>query len=234
MLTLGLTIASALAQAASPTIQPIYGVARAVDGDSLAIGQTRVRLFGIDAPEHDQLCTRDGKRWACGSEAATQLSRLVTGRSVTCTPTGLDQYQRVLARCSASGTDVNRAMVQAGFALAYRRYSDDYIGAEANAKAAKRGIWSGTFEVPSEVRAQARPQASSNTNKSRPRSARVPAAWSTIRFAGGCTIKGNRSRRGEWIYHLPGMPYYTQTRPEEVFCSEAAAQAAGYRRAVVK
>lgn len=50
----------------------------------------------------------------------------------------------------------------------------------------------------------------------------------------GCVIKGNRSRRGEWIYHLPGMPYYDVTRPEEMFCSEREAQAAGYRRAIVR
>ena len=46
----------------------------------------------------------------------------------------------------------------------------------------------------------------------------------------GCLIKGNRNRRGEWIYHLPGKPYYSETRAEEMFCSEAEAQAAGYRR----
>lgn len=47
-------------------------------------------------------------------------------------------------------------------------------------------------------------------------------------------IKGNRNRRGEWIYHVPGMPYYDQTQPEEIFCSERQAQAAGYRRAIVR
>jgi hypothetical protein len=47
-------------------------------------------------------------------------------------------------------------------------------------------------------------------------------------------IKGNRNRRGQWIYHLPGMPYYNVTRAEEMFCTEADAQAAGYRRAIVR
>lgn len=232
MLHVSLIIASALLQAKSSQLRPIYGVAQAVDGDSLTIGQARVRLFGIDAPEHDQLCTRNGTRWACGAEASTQLSKLVTGRSINCVPTGIDQYQRVLARCSTAATDVNRSMVQAGFALAYRRYSSDYIDAEASAKAAKRGIWSGTFEEPSEMRAQARsPEGPAPT---RSRSVHVRTPQRAVRFLGGCTIKGNRSRRGEWIYHLPGMPYYARTRAEEVFCSEQAAQAAGYRRAIVK
>jgi hypothetical protein len=50
----------------------------------------------------------------------------------------------------------------------------------------------------------------------------------------GCVIKGNRNRKGEWIYHVPGMPYYDVTRPEEIFCTEAQGQAAGYRRAIVR
>ena len=61
-----------------------------------------------------------------------------------------------------------------------------------------------------------------------------PAAAPRAVASGSCNIKGNRSRRGEWIYHVPGMPYYEQTRPEELFCSEADARAAGYRRALVR
>lgn len=45
----------------------------------------------------------------------------------------------------------------------------------------------------------------------------------------GCRIKGNHSRKGEFIYHVPGQRYYEQTRPEAMFCSEAQARAAGYR-----
>ena len=54
------------------------------------------------------------------------------------------------------------------------------------------------------------------------------------RASGSCNIKGNRNRKGQWIYHVPGMPYYDQTRAEEVFCTEAEARAAGYRRAIVR
>jgi hypothetical protein len=49
-----------------------------------------------------------------------------------------------------------------------------------------------------------------------------------------CLIKGNHSRPGNLIYHLPGMPYYDDTRAEAYFCTEAQAQAAGYRRAIVR
>lgn len=218
---------SAAAAQASPS-QPIYGIARSGDGDSLEVNGRRLRLFGIDAPEFDQTCTRGGAQWACGTKAADQLSRLVTGREVRCVPTGVDQYQRVLARCTVNGTDVNAAMVERGYAIAFRKYSHDYVAAEAVAKAAKRGIWAGTFATPSSVRAEGHKQ-QAVSRAGRPRPAVAPQ-----RASGACVIKGNRSRRGDWIYHIPGMPYYEQTRAEEIFCSEAEARAAGYRRAMVR
>ena len=217
-----LLVLTALAAAA----QPVYGLAIAGDGDSLTIGETRIRLFGIDAPEFDQVCTRPEGQWACGKEAADRLASLVTGREVRCFPLGTDQYDRVLARCSVRGVDVNRAMVAQGYAVAFRRYSLDYVTTEERAKAAKLGLWSGTFDMPSEVRAKT----SRATAPARP--SRTPR--SNASSQGGCVIKGNRSRRGDWIYHLPGMPFYQQTRPEAIFCTEAEARAAGYRRALVR
>ena len=220
-----------LAFATLPT-QAIYGLGRAGDGDSLRIGETRIRLFGIDAPELNQTCKREGSTWSCGQEAADRLSKLVTGREVRCIPVSTDQYDRVLARCSALGTDVNRTMVATGYAVAFRKYSSDYVSAEESARVNKRGLWAGTFEMPSDVRASHRSRGQSEAAERRVRSKQSrPAAQQS---AGGCVIKGNQSRRGEWIYHVPGMPYYTQTRAEQMFCSEAEARAAGYRRAVVR
>jgi hypothetical protein len=122
--------------------------------------------------------------------------------------------------------DINRAMVESGYAVAYRKYSTDFVDAEERAKAARRGIWASTFELPSVHRQGGRSEA--NAGIRRPS---TPARAAQARqSADGCRIKGNHSRRGEWIYHLPGMPYYNQTRAEAMFCTEAEAQAAGYRR----
>jgi endonuclease YncB( thermonuclease family) len=222
-----IALAAAAMIAASP---PISGTARAGDGDSLTIGATRIRLFGIDAPELNQTCQRGGRAWSCGQAAAEQLSTLVAGQKVRCIPVGADQHDRVLARCTAGHVDVNRTMVATGYAVAFRRYSQTYASAEESARVAGRGLWSGTFDMPAEVRAQARTSAAAPQPRERPvRSARKAAAG-----GGACRIKGNHSRRGEWIYHVPGMPYYEQTRAEATFCTEAEAQAAGYRRAIVK
>ncbi len=211
--------------------RPIYGTAVAADGDSFRIGDTRYRLFGIDAPEFDQLCSRGGEQWACGKVASEQLSKLITGRDVRCVSTGSDTFGRILAKCTVGSTDVNRAMVAGGYAVAFRRYSTDYVSAEETARNNHRGLWAGTFEMPSEVRAAAR--------RPDPAPRREAPVLSKSRRAraqqiSACAIKGNHSRRGEFIYHVPGMPYYEQTRPEAVFCSEADARAAGYRRARVR
>ena len=231
-----LTILLAALLAANPDNRPIYGVATAGDGDSLTVAGKRIRLFGIDAPEIDQICTRGGSRWACGQEAATQLSKLVTGMEVRCTPTGSDGFGRILARCTAGSVDVNRTMVALGYAVAFRKYSNQYASAEMTAKNNKRGLWSSSFALPEEFRAAETRDVpppsrkrTSGANVSRHRASPRHEAVATA-----CNIKGNRSRRGDWIYHVPGMPYYTQTKAEEVFCSEADARAAGYRRALVR
>ena len=207
---------------------PISGTGHSIDGDSLRVGNSEVRLHGIDAPEFTQTCMRAGRSWECGSEAAYELAKLVNDKHVECTPLGFDVHGRTLARCRVGEIDLNRTMVATGYALAYRRYSTNYVSAEASAKLAKRGIWSGTFEKPSDLR---HGEADYVVERSNERTLPVVASpKAKSQPPGACNIKGNRSRRGEKIYHLPGRPYYAETVAEEIFCSEAQARAAGYRR----
>ena len=209
--------------------QAVQGSARAVDGDTLEVSGKRVRLFGIDAPEFDQTCQKGGVSWACGKAATEQLSALVVGQQVDCRGTGVDQYGRMLAVCTAGPEQLNQTMVEQGWAVAYRQYSDDYSAVELHAKSNRLGIWSSTFMLPSDYRHSKLPAAFASVPATRQRTNAHPPTWT-----GGCLIKGNRNRRGEWIYHIPGMPYYEQTRAEEMFCTETQAEAAGYRRAKVQ
>jgi endonuclease YncB( thermonuclease family) len=212
----------------------VYGMGHAKDGDSLMVGQTEVRLFGIDAPEFDQRCQKDGLDWSCGGAAAEKLSELVTGKNVVCSSMGQDQHGRTLGRCMVGTSDINRSMVATGYAVAFRRYSSDYVSAEDSARVNKRGIWAGKFQMPSDFRHSgdvSTPLRKSGSRRSAPKA--VSSDWAG-RASSNCNIKGNRNRKGQWIYHLPGMPYYDRTRPEEIFCTEAEAQAAGYRRAIVR
>ncbi len=201
----------------------LTGTATVVDGDSLEVAGQRIRLFGIDAPEASQTCDREGQAWACGLASADRLRSLVGGDKVVCNGNEVDQYGRLLAICTVAGVDLNQMMVADGWATAFRRYSEAYSADETRARAGKLGLWSSSFEAPGDYRAEER---QAGTTRAAGAPARIAAPTNTS----GCTIKGNRNRRGEWIYHLPGMPHYDQTRAEEMFCSEAQAQSAGYRR----
>jgi endonuclease YncB( thermonuclease family) len=205
--------------------QTVAGAAQIVDGDTLTIGGQRIRLFGVDAPESDQTCERRGESWACGETATEQLRSLTDGNSVSCEQQNIDQYGRIVAICRAGRYELGRTMVEYGYATAFRRYSEIYADDELRAKAAGRGLWSSTFELPEQHR-QAQ-QAPTDAALGRQGGAQVPASASADNH--NCMIKGNRNRRGEWIYHLPGSPYYEQTRAEDVFCTETQARAAGYR-----
>ncbi len=208
--------------------QMLSGTATATDGDSLVVGSQRVRLFGIDAPEIGQNCVTNDNAWQCGADAKQHLLELVAGQRVDCQITGMDQYGRNLGKCSTEYLQLNEAMVELGWAVAYREYSQDYVEAEERAKLRKAGIWNSTFTLPSAHRLANAPKQSERASKAIP-----SRPQQSNRSFSGCAIKGNRNRKGQWIYHLPGMPYYDQTRAEEFFCTEDQARAAGYRRAIV-
>ena len=210
--------------------QTVTGTATAIDGDSLTVGGQSVRLHGIDAPEAKQTCVRDGATWACGQESARQLAALIDGMQVICRTRGTDAYGRALGMCSANGFELNRTLVAAGWATAFRSYSQDYVADEVRAKAARLGIWRSTFVLPQEYRQATAPAPAPIAAPQRFAGKRASVAGPI----GRCAIKGNRNRKGQWIYHVPGMPYYDATRAEEFFCSEGQAQAAGYRRAIVR
>lgn len=146
-------LAATLSIAAPLSAQVYFGSAQAVDGDSLEIGETRIRLFGIDAVEARQTCDRNGEAWACGQDAAIALSALADGKSLNCTQRGSDPYGRVVASCTVNGRDLAEQMVRMGYAVALRDFSTAYVPAEEAAKSRGVGIWGSEFQMPSDYRA---------------------------------------------------------------------------------
>jgi endonuclease YncB( thermonuclease family) len=234
-LFLALLAATAAATSLCAT-QPeiVSGVAKVVDGDSLEIGTVRIRLFGIDAPEGRQLCTRDSTSWSCGAAAADKLRALIGDDSIDCVQRDVDQYKRVVAICKNGAIDLGAAMVKAGLALAYRHYSADYVNEEDDARRGKRGMWAGDFTAPWDYRHSH----GDNTEHAAPRSSQPQTqarqAGPQPEPSADCMIKGNINRSGERIYHLPGTRGYAETRIDPAygegwFCSEEDAKAAGWR-----
>ncbi|MBM3603547.1 MAG: thermonuclease family protein [Alphaproteobacteria bacterium] len=125
------------------------GAVRVVDGDTLDLSGTRVRLYGIDAPEGGQTCRRGRQDWACGAEATHALKAEIGSRDVTCEEQDIDRYGRVVGICHAGSRDLNAWMVRSGWAVAYRQYGGDLYDAEERvARLAQRGLWSSDFVMP--------------------------------------------------------------------------------------
>jgi endonuclease YncB( thermonuclease family) len=132
----------------------LTGSATIIDGDTIIVAGERVRLHGIDAPELDQTFWWQGRQLACGTMALAALEALTAGVRLRCEAMERDRYDRLIAKCfSPNGVDVGRRLVSSGWALAYRRYSMDYVDAEDEARRARRGMWRGTFVKPWEWRA---------------------------------------------------------------------------------
>jgi endonuclease YncB( thermonuclease family) len=147
---LPIALACCVPAAAADTIR---GRASVTDGDTVEIAGTRIRLHGVDAPESSQTCKdRLGIEYRCGQRAALALADKIGSGPVSCEARDTDRYGRIIAVCSQRGIDLNAWMVEEGHALAYRQYSKDYVSQEEAARAAKRGIWSGSFTPPSEYR----------------------------------------------------------------------------------
>ena len=124
------------------------GRARIVDGDTLVLVGKRIRLVGIDAPELRQVCQRNGRDWACGIEAKGYLAALIGGAKTMCEADGSDKYGRLLAVCRVENRDLNAAMVDGGYAIAFGEYETE----EAIARQKRLGLWAGTFDVPRQWR----------------------------------------------------------------------------------
>lgn len=196
----------------------LTGYARVLDGDTLDLSGTRIRLEGIDAPEAAQHCrAQSGRKVQAGRNATSALQRLVEGRELRCEVNGRDGYGRVIATCFSGSLNVNRQMVISGQAWAFLKYSKRYAGDEQAAKRARRGVWAAKC-----IRAVHYRQ----------------GHWldGASKAPDGCAIKGNISR-GKRIYHMPWDNWYRRTkietaRGERWFCSEAEAIAAGWRHAL--
>lgn len=128
--------------------QEVSGPVRVVDGDTIAYGERRVRLKGIDAPELAQLCERGSESYRCGLDARQALAALVGAGLVTCRLDGRDRYGRDLGRCEAGGRDLGAELVIRGLAVAYGGYARE----EDEARRRRLGVWAGRFERPAEWR----------------------------------------------------------------------------------
>ena len=189
---------------------------KVVDADTIILNKEKIRLHGIDAPETEQSCYIGEEAWSCGKQATEYLKKVLEGVSVPslhCDISSKDRYGRSIGICYIGDKNINSILVENGWALAYRKYSRDYIPNEKLASKRKFGVWQGDFVEPWKWRLGVRIREAKKV---------------------GCHIKGNISSNGEKIYHLPNSKNYLKTKispskGERWFCSEKEAQTLGWR-----
>lgn len=145
MLALGILIAAKLD---NNNRQTIGGPFIAIDGDTLAAADRRLRLEGIDAPEIGQSCSSDGRTLACAEAARRRLAALAQRSDFLCRGGAKDRYDRLLVRCRTGEADVNATLVRDGLAVSY----GDYRAEEEAARRDRLGLWAGDFERPADWR----------------------------------------------------------------------------------
>ena len=123
-----------------------------IDGDTIRLGDVKIRFSGIDAPEINQTCVASEGKVACGKISRDLLIEKVTNNKISCTDEGKDFYGRVLGECFVNGESLSAYLVREGFAFAYRKYSNKYIQDEEYAKFNKLGMWSMEFQYPWDYR----------------------------------------------------------------------------------
>ena len=132
----------------TPVVKEFSGeVVGVADGDTITVMHNgkgeRIRLHGIDCPE---------KRQAFGKKAKQFTSELVFGKTITVTVLDVDRYGRTVGEVILpDGPVLNHELVRAGLAWWYRKYAPDdgtLAQLEADARAAKRGLWADAEPVP--------------------------------------------------------------------------------------
>lgn len=195
----------------------IDGRANVVSGDTLRVKETLVRLSNVSAPMPSQRCRDKRERhWSCGRRARSTLRQIIGRNAVSCSEVQRLDEQQIIGVCKIQDRDIAEELVRKGYGFAETGFFARYREAEAEAKAAGRGIWQGEAEHPEVYRNQ---------------------LWRTAaeKAPGGCPIKGLK-RRGRQLYALPWDAAYRKfpsrkRRGAIWFCSEDDARTAGFERA---
>jgi len=143
----------------SPYVKKVVGNGvKVIDGDGFFLKGREIRLHAIDAPELSQTCFKpNNQEWECGEQASLELEKMLGNANVNCEVKTVDTFNRLIATCflNKNGTtiNINKYMVEKGWAFAYTQYSKQYVKEQKMAQRAKIGIWNGKCIPPWKWRA---------------------------------------------------------------------------------
>lgn len=203
-------------------------VVRVVDGDTLKATvdgkEETVRLILVDTPEtvHPSKPVQP-----FGPEASEFAKKTLEGKEVELEldVSERDQYGRILAYVWIGDKMFNEMLLEKGLARVSVfppdvKYVDRFREIESKARQKGIGIWS----IENYATEEGYNETSEKQNNTGSTSEKASANCDDPK------IKGNINSSGEKIYHVPGGQFYDVTNPEEMFCTEEEAQAAGYRK----
>nr|WP_245947189.1 thermonuclease family protein [Bacillus taeanensis] len=217
-----------LLTACSDTHNEGIPVTKVVDGDTIKVQlngkEETIRMLLIDTPEtvHPNKPVQP-----FGPEASQFVKSKLEDQNVTLEMdiSERDKYGRLLAYVyTMDGEMINERLLEEGLArVAYvfepnTKYVDNFYKIQQQAQQEEKGIWS---------------MENYATDEGSNYDAAVDTSAETIeKQNSGCDIKGNINSSGEKIYHLSSGRYYKQTKAERIFCTEAEAKKAGFRKAL--
>lgn len=131
----------------------ISGSAQVIHAHILYIGGRYVRLFGVDAPDTDQMCSNaTGSSYNCGEEAASWVRNWIDQNPIDCYILKVEPNGQDLATCVWGEYDIGAALVGAGWGLANTRETNIYQPYEVKAQSESSGLWQGSFYAPEDWR----------------------------------------------------------------------------------
>ncbi|WP_059040619.1 thermonuclease family protein [Paenibacillus rubinfantis] len=208
-------------------------VVKVVDSDTIKIkfdgSEETVRMLLIDGPE---TVHPDKPEQPFGREASNFAKEMLTDKMVRLEldVSDRDKYGRLLAYVWVGERMYNELILERGLArVAYVyppnvKYVDRFREIQAEAQEKGLGIWS----IEDYAREDGfHPEVIDTVDDAPTAHASAPPAAAACESP---TIKGNINSKGERIYHVPDGRYYEQTKAEEMFCTEADAVAAGFRK----
>ena len=143
-LSVFLTFAAVTLTSPAANSNELAGLASVQSGNQILIGKRIVRLFGIRAPQKDDICQIDEPKIKCGIVAWSELIRFADGWHVSCDIELKAKDGPDYATCYIGERDINEAMVRSGWAKAVRKQTDRYGVDEDDAKNFNRGLWAST------------------------------------------------------------------------------------------
>jgi len=117
-----------------------------IDSGLLDFTGQPIYLYGLRGLRPDQTCDLGSQIWACGQEARWAARNRIASHWVDCVERARGAGGEIFAVCylgGIGGPELNSWLVEEGWARAARDYAQDYVEAEARARAARRGLWRG-------------------------------------------------------------------------------------------